>query len=57
MVCQDEETRDWLGTKVPTLTAWKGSRLKMVCLDALPTYKRVVAWFLGPAGDTKCLFQ
>ena len=27
MVCQDKETRDWLGSKVPTLTAWEGSRL------------------------------
>ena len=24
----------------------------MVGLDALPTYKRVVAWFLGPVEDT-----
>jgi hypothetical protein len=27
VVCQDEETRDWLGSKVLTLTAWEGSRL------------------------------
>jgi hypothetical protein len=27
MVCQDEETRDWLGSIVPTLTAWDGPRL------------------------------
>jgi hypothetical protein len=44
VVCQDKETKDWLVGKVPTLTAWEGSRLKMVGLDALPTYKRVVAW-------------
>jgi hypothetical protein len=25
--------------KIPTLKAWEGSRLKMVGLDALPTYK------------------
>jgi hypothetical protein len=57
MVCQDEETRDWLASKVPTLTAWEGSRLKMVGLDALSTYKRVVAWFPGPAEDTERYFQ
>jgi hypothetical protein len=45
MVCQDEETRDWLAARVPTLVAWEGSRHKMVGLDALPTYKRVVASF------------
>ena len=44
MVCQNEETRNWLACKVPTLTAWGGSRLKMVGLDTLPTYKRVVIW-------------
>jgi len=37
--------------------AWEGSRLKMVGLDALPTYKRVVAWFLGPVEDTEQYFQ
>jgi hypothetical protein len=40
MVCQDQETSDWLPARVPTLAAWEGSRLKMVGLDALPTYKR-----------------
>jgi hypothetical protein len=35
---------NWLAGKVPTMTTWEGSRLKMVGLDALPTYKRVVAW-------------
>ena len=29
------------------------SRLKLVGLDALPTYKRVVAWFPGPAEDVE----
>ena len=43
VVCQDEETKDWLAGKVQTPTAWEGSRLKMACLDALPTCKRVVA--------------
>ena len=45
MVCQDEETRDWLAARVPTLVAWEGCRHKMVGLYALPTYKRVVANF------------
>jgi hypothetical protein len=57
MVCQDKETRDWLAASVPTLVAWEGSRLKMVDLDALPTYKRVVAWLLGPVEDTEQYFQ
>ena len=55
-VCQDEETRDWLGREVPKMNAWEGSRLGMVGLEALPTYKRVVAWFPGPAEDTERLF-
>jgi hypothetical protein len=29
----------------------------MVGLDALPTYKRVVAWFLGPVEDMERYFQ
>ena len=33
------------------MVAWEGSRHKVVGLDALPTYKRVVAWFLGPVED------
>ena len=53
MVCQDESTKDWLAARVPSLVAWEGSRLKLVGLDALPTYKRVVAWFLGPAEDVE----
>jgi hypothetical protein len=56
MVCQDEAMRDWLISKVPTLEAWEGSRLKIVGLDALPTFKRVAAWFLGPVEDTERYF-
>jgi hypothetical protein len=29
----------------------------MVGLDALPTYKRVVAWFSGPVEDSERYFQ
>jgi len=41
MVCHDESTKNWFPARVPTLVAWEGSRLKLVGLDALPTYKRV----------------
>jgi len=57
MVCQDKETKGWLASKVPTLTAWEGSWLKLVVVDALPTYRRVVAWFPGLLEDTERYFQ
>ena len=53
MVCQDELTKDWLAARVHSLAAWEGSRLKLVGLDALPTYKRVGALFPGPAEDAE----
>ena len=53
MVCHDVPTKEWLAARVPSLTAWEGSRLKLVGLDSLPTYKRVVAWFPGPAEDAE----
>jgi hypothetical protein len=53
MVCHDEQTKDWLAARVPTLVAWEAFRLKLAGLDALPTYKRVAARFLGPAEDMK----
>ena len=56
MFCLVEETKDWLASSVPTLEAWEGSRLKVVALDALTTYKRVVAWFPGPEEDTEPYF-
>ena len=52
VVCHNEETRDWLASHIPTLRAWEDSRLKMVGLGALPTYKRMAAWFQGPVEDT-----
>jgi hypothetical protein len=55
MVCHDTDTREWLVRQAPTMAAWEGSRLKVVGLDALPTYKRVVAWFPGLAEDTERL--
>jgi len=42
-----------LAARVPTLVVWEGSRLRMMGLDALLTYKRVVAWFPGPAEDVE----
>ena len=56
MVCHVELTKDWLATREPTLVAWEGSRLKTVGLDALSTYKRVVAWFLGPVENMEQYF-
>jgi len=53
MVCHDELTKNWLADRVPTLLKGEGSRLKLVGLDTLPTYKRVVAWFPGPAEDAE----
>jgi hypothetical protein len=54
---KDKQTWDWLGSKVPTLKAWEGSRLKTVGLEALSTYKRVVDWSLGPVEDTVRSFE
>jgi len=53
MVCHNQATKDWWTAMVHTLTAWEGSRLKLVGLDALPTYRRVVAWFPGLAEDAE----
>ena len=57
MVCQDTETKDWLDSQVSTVVVWEGSRLKVMGLDALPTYKRVVARFPGPVKDTEQLLS
>jgi hypothetical protein len=53
VVCQDKETRDWLASSIPTLRAWEGSKLKMVGLEALPTYRGVLAWLPGPAEEMR----
>jgi hypothetical protein len=53
MFCHDEATKEWLSAMAPGMVAWEGSRLKVVGLDALPTYKRVVAWFPGPPMPTE----
>jgi len=56
MACHDKLTKDWLASRVSTLEAWEGSRIKIVGLDAFPTYKRVAAWFLGPVEETERYF-
>ena len=43
--------------KIPTLKVWEGSRLKMLGLDALPSYKSVAAMCLGPVKDTERYFK
>jgi hypothetical protein len=49
MVCHDEQTKEWLAARVPTLAAWEGSRLTTVGLEALPTYKST-SLVSGPCG-------
>jgi hypothetical protein len=53
VVCQVEATKEWLTAMAPSMTAWEVSRLKVVGLIALPTYKRVVAWFPCPPVPTE----
>ena len=48
-----ETIKNWLASSVPTLENWEGSRLEIVGLYALPTYKRLVARFLSPVKDTE----
>jgi hypothetical protein len=35
VVCQDEETRDWLGSEAAKMNEWEGLRLRIVGLEAL----------------------
>lgn len=56
-VCHDEETWNWLGRNISSLKTWDWSRATKFGLEALPTYRRVVAWFPGPAEDTERCFQ
>ena len=57
LVCHDDLTKHWMAAKTPLMQAWEGCRLKMVELDALLTYRRVVAWFPGPVEDTEQNFS
>ena len=51
MVYHGEMTKNWFTYMVPTLLNGEGSRLKSAGRDALPTYRRAVAWFPGPTKD------
>ena len=53
MICHAELTKGWLAARVLTLMAWEGSRLRLVGLNAPPTYKSVVTCFPGPAEDAE----
>ena len=53
MICLDEETKNWWASSVSALEAWEGSRLKVVGLYALHTYKSVVACFPGPVEEAE----
>jgi hypothetical protein len=57
LVCQDEMTKDCLAAETPITEGWEGSRLKVVELEALLTYKRVVTWFPVPVDDTERYFS
>jgi hypothetical protein len=57
MVCQDQETCDWLTGSVPNMRAWEGYRLKVVSLENLPTFKRVATSIPGPVEDTDTSLQ
>jgi len=57
MVYQDESTRDWLAGQAPNVVTWECSRLKVVGLDAIPTYKRVVVRFPSPVEGTERLLS
>jgi hypothetical protein len=57
LVCHDEQTKHWLTTTAPTMGAWEGSKLKAVEMDPLLAYKRVAAWFPGPAENTERYFS
>jgi hypothetical protein len=39
------------------MNVWESSKLRMVGLETLPTYKIVLAWFPGPREDMKRLPQ
>jgi hypothetical protein len=58
MVCEDESSKDWLAAQIPDLVLREGgSRLKIVGMDALPTYKRMLAWFSGPPVENDVLLR
>jgi hypothetical protein len=48
MICQDEQTNDWLAAKLHNLVAWEVSRLNMLSLDALRLTKDCSPCFWTP---------
>lgn len=56
-VCEDQNTVDWLGKQVPNMTPWEGSRLAVVGMEALPTFKKVALWIPGPSATTPVFFD
>jgi hypothetical protein len=52
VVCLNEETGDWLANNIQNPRAWECSRLKMVDINVVRIYKRVVASLPGPVEDT-----
>ena len=57
VVCQEEETQNYLGSNVSSMKVWDCSRLKTFGLEALSTCKRVVGWLRGPAEYTESYFH
>ena len=55
VLCQNQETQDWLHSKVPEMKAGKAPHTHtMVGMEVLVI---MAAWFLSPPQDTKCLLQ
>jgi hypothetical protein len=52
MVCHGEQTR-LAGCQGTNPGSLEGCRLTTVGLEALPTYKTVLAWFPGPVKDAE----
>jgi hypothetical protein len=44
----DEAIKNLQASSQPALENWEFSRLEIAGLDALPTYKRLVAWVCAP---------
>jgi hypothetical protein len=62
VVCQNQETKDWLHSKVLEMKAGRAPHAHththtMVGMEVLVIYKIIAAWFLSPPEDTNCLVQ
>lgn len=56
-MCQDKEIRNWLDSNVSALKEQDGSRLKVMGLEALLTYKEWLLGFQRPVEDTERYLQ